>query len=73
MYIGVTAMLRNLLVYHDDTMGILIQSISIAIMILVLVIYRWSRRYLADLEQEEARKEAIFAEEHHKQELENKK
>ena len=73
MYIGVTAMLRNLLVYHDDTMGILIQSVSIAIMILVLVIYRWSRRYLADLEQEEVRKEAIFAEEHHKQQLENKK
>lgn len=64
MYIGITAMLRNLLVYHDDTMGILIQSISIAIMILVLIVYRWSRRYLADLEQKEAREEVIFAEEH---------
>lgn len=69
MYIGITAMLRNLLVYHDDTMGILIQSISIAIMILVLIVYRWSRRYLADLEQKEAREEVIFAEEHHLQQV----
>lgn len=64
MYIGITAMLRNLLVYHDDTLGILIQSVAIGLMILVLIVYRWSRRYLADLEHQEERTEFIFAEEH---------
>ncbi|SCB86753.1 phosphate-starvation-inducible PsiE family protein [Weissella bombi] len=64
MYIGITAMLRNLLVYHDDTIGILIQSVAIGLMILVLIAYRWSRRHLADLEHQEERTEYIFAEEH---------
>ena len=64
MYIGITALLRNLLVYHDDTIGILIQAAAIAILILVLVVYRWSRRYLADLEHREEREELMFAEEH---------
>lgn len=61
MYIGITALLRNLLVYHADTIGILIQAAAIAILILVLVVYRWSRRYLADLAH---REELVFAEEH---------
>ncbi|TGE73579.1 phosphate-starvation-inducible PsiE family protein [Weissella confusa] len=64
MYIGITALLRNLLVYHDDTIGILIQAAAIAILILVLVVYRWSRRYLADLAHREEREELVFAEEH---------
>ena len=64
MYIGITAMLRNLLVYHDDTLGILIQAISIALLILVLIAYRWSRRRIADLANQEERKEVAFAEEH---------
>ncbi|SJX68091.1 PsiE protein homolog [Weissella confusa] len=55
MYIGITALLRNLLVYHADTIGILIQAAAIAILILVLVVYRWSRRYLADLAHREER------------------
>lgn len=63
MYIGITALLRNLLVYHADTIGILIQA-AIAILILVLVVYRWSRRYLADLAHREEREELVFAEEH---------
>lgn len=64
MYIGITALLRNLLVYHADTIGILIQAAAIAILILVLVVYRWSRRYLADLAHGEEREELVFAEEH---------
>ncbi|MFG6622763.1 phosphate-starvation-inducible PsiE family protein [Weissella confusa] len=64
MYIGITALLRNLLVYHADTIGILIQAAAIAILILVLVVYRWSRRYLADLAHREEREELVFAEEH---------
>jgi len=64
MYIGITAMLRNLLVYHADVMGILIQAISIALLILVLIAYRWSRRRIADLAHQEERKEVAFAEEH---------
>lgn len=64
MYIGITALLRNLLVYHADTIGILIQAAAIAILILVLVVYRWSRRYLADLAHREEREELLFAEEH---------
>lgn len=64
MYIGITALLRNLLVYHADTIGILIQAAAIAILILVLVVYRWSRRYLADLAHREEREEVVFAEEH---------
>lgn len=64
MYIGITALLRNLLVYHADTIGILIQAAAIAILILVLVVYRWSRRYLADLVHREEREELVFAEEH---------
>ncbi|MBJ7688978.1 phosphate starvation protein [Weissella confusa] len=64
MYIGITALLRNLLVYHADTIGILIQAAAIAILILVLVVYRWSRRYLADLAHREEREEMVFAEEH---------
>lgn len=64
MYIGITALLRNLLVYHADTIGILIQAAAIAILILVLVVYRWSRRYLADLTHREEREELVFAEEH---------
>lgn len=64
MYIGITALLRNLLVYHADTIGILIQAAAIAILILVLVVYRWSRRYLADLAHREVREELVFAEEH---------
>ena len=62
MYIGITALLRNLLVYHADTIGI--QAAAIAILILVLVVYRWSRRYLADLAHREEREELVFAEEH---------
>ena len=31
MYIGITALLRNLLVYHADTIGILIQAAAIEI------------------------------------------
>ncbi|OJF04069.1 phosphate starvation protein [Weissella confusa] len=64
MYIGITALLRNLLVYHADTIGILIQAAAIAILILVLVVYRWSRRYLADLAHREEREELVFTEEH---------
>lgn len=64
MYIGITALLRNLLVYHADTIGILIQAAAIAILILVLVVYRWSRRYLADLAHREEREKLVFAEEH---------
>ncbi len=64
MYIGITALLRNLLVSHADTIGILIQAAAIAILILVLVVYRWSRRYLADLAHREEREELVFAEEH---------
>ena len=64
MYIGITALLRNLLVYQADTIGILIQAAAIAILILVLVVYRWSRRYLADLAHREEREELVFAEEH---------
>ena len=64
MYIGITALLRNLLVYHADTIGILIQAAAIAILILVLVVYRWSRRYLADLAHREELEELVFAEEH---------
>lgn len=64
MYIGITALLRNLLVYHADTIGILIQAAAIAILILVLVVYRLSRRYLADLAHREEREELVFAEEH---------
>lgn len=64
MYIGITALLRNLLVYHADTIGILIQAAAIAILILVLVVYRWSRRYLANLAHREEREELVFAEEH---------
>ena len=64
MYIGITSLLRNLLVYHADTIGILIQAAAIAILILVLVVYRWSRRYLADLAHREEREELVFAEEH---------
>lgn len=64
MYIGITALLRNLLVYHADTIGILIQAAAIAILILVLVVYRWSRRYLADLAHREEREELVFSEEH---------
>ena len=64
MYIGITALLRNLLVYHADTIGILIQAAAIAILILVLVVYRWSRRYLADLAHREEREDLVFAEEH---------
>ena len=64
MYNGITALLRNLLVYHADTIGILIQAAAIAILILVLVVYRWSRRYLADLAHREEREELVFAEEH---------
>lgn len=64
MYIGITALLRNLLVYHAYTIGILIQAAAIAILILVLVVYRWSRRYLADLAHREEREELVFAAEH---------
>ncbi|MBM7544281.1 phosphate-starvation-inducible PsiE family protein [Periweissella beninensis] len=65
MYIGVTAMLRNLLVYHDDTIGILIQTSAIAILILVLIIYRLSRRYIEDRQHADQRQMQAFKEEHH--------
>lgn len=64
MYIGITALLRNLLVYHADTIGVLIQAAAIALLIVVLIAYRWSRRHLADLAHEEERKEVEFAENH---------
>ncbi|MCT8389663.1 phosphate-starvation-inducible E [Leuconostoc holzapfelii] len=43
LYIGVTALIRAILVYHDQTMKTLLLALSIGILVVALTIYRYFR------------------------------
>jgi len=49
MYIGITAMLRNLLVNHADATEVLIQSLAIVVLLLGLMGFSWMNYYLKSL------------------------
>jgi protein PsiE len=64
LYIGITAMLRTLLVYHDDIIGVLIQAAAVAILVLVLIAYRISRHRITKDAHEDHLHDLLFQEEH---------
>ncbi|MEX0380548.1 phosphate-starvation-inducible protein PsiE [Leuconostoc sp. MS02] len=43
LYIGVTALIRAILVYHDQTTKTLLLAMSIALLVIALTIYRFFR------------------------------
>lgn len=43
LYIGVTALIRAILVYHDQTMKTLLLALSIGILVVALTVYRYFR------------------------------
>lgn len=50
MYIGITAMLRNLLVNHADAEDVLIQAIAIVVLLIGLMGYSWMNQHLRNLQ-----------------------
>jgi protein PsiE len=64
LYIGITALLRTLLVYHDDVIGILIQAVSVGILVLVLIAYRMSRHKISKDQHADELEDLVFHEEH---------
>lgn len=64
IYIGITAMLRNLLVIHNDTLDILIQAAAISLLVLVFIAYNLSKRYILTQKHHDERDGKIFIEEH---------
>lgn len=50
MYIGITAMLRNLLVNHADATEVLIQALAIVVLLVGLMGYSWMNHHLRNLQ-----------------------
>lgn len=64
IYIGITAMLRNLLVIHNDTLDILIQASAIALLVLVFIAYNLSKRHILTQKHHDERDGVAFHEQH---------
>lgn len=64
IYIGITAMLRNLLVIHNDTIDILIQASAIALLVLVFIAYNLSTRHILTQKHHDERDGVVFYEKH---------
>lgn len=64
IYIGITAMLRNLLVIHNDTLDMLIQAAAIALLVIVFIAYNLSKRHILTQKHHDERDGKIFTEEH---------
>lgn len=62
IYIGITAMLRNLLVIHNDTFEILIQACAIALMVVVFIAYNLSKSHILTQKHNDERDEISFKE-----------
>lgn len=55
MYIGITAMLRNLLVNHADAQEVLIQALAIVVLLIGLMGYSWMNQHLRNLQNSNER------------------
>lgn len=55
MYIGITAMLRNLLVNHADAQEVLIQALAIVVLLVGLMGYSWMNQHLRNLQNSNER------------------
>lgn len=64
IYIGITAMLRNLLVIHNNTVGILIQAAAISLLVLVFIAYNLSKRHILTQKHHDERDGIVFTENH---------
>ncbi|ADG39839.1 MULTISPECIES: phosphate-starvation-inducible protein PsiE [Leuconostoc] len=51
LYIGVTALIRAILVYHDQTYKTLLLAISIFLLVIALTIYRFFREKTKNIEK----------------------
>lgn len=64
IYIGITAMLRSLLVIHNNTLEMLIQASAISLLVLVFIAYNLAKRHILTQKHNDERDEVVFHEEH---------
>ncbi|CAH0419227.1 phosphate-starvation-inducible PsiE family protein [Periweissella ghanensis] len=69
IYIGITAMLRNLLVIHNDTLDIMIQAAAISLLMVVFIAYNLAKRHILTEKHHDERDGKLFVEEHPNQDF----